>query len=152
MAKRRVLTGNDTHIINGRILKDFVNGDCVIHEFSEDLSSMVKGKNGNTIITYHPQGEIDKSTYKVMRGSDDHKFLLGIISEFRANPAGFALMTGESIKNIGDGSQNVAADTLILGAGIPKKLQNMKDNADGDATQAIVEIEITWGEITETIS
>lgn len=152
MSTRRVSVGSDSHIINGRLLTAFAHEDCVVHEFSEDISAMVKGKNGNTIITYHPQGEFCKSVYKILRGSDDHAFLLNLKSAYQADPAGFVLLTGESTKVIGDGSGNRGNNSLNFSAGTFRKFSGMKDNASGDPTQAVVEFEITWGEVVETIS
>lgn len=131
------LTGKDTIIIAGRVLNDFADGDTCKLDYPNDLSVMKTGKNGNTIYAYQYSGLQCTVELRVLLGSTDDGFLNGLLSLFNQNPPAFTLMTGEFIKNIGDGNGNIKPISYVLSGGAFKKQVPAVENADGDTNQAI---------------
>lgn len=131
------LTGKDTIIIAGRVLNDFADGDTCKLEYPNDLSVMKTGKNGNTIYAYQYSGLQCTVELRVLLGSSDDAFLNGLLSLFNQNPPSFTLLTGEFVKNIGDGQGNITPVSYVLSGGAFKKQIPAVENADGDTNQAI---------------
>jgi len=145
MGKVVSLTGKDTHKINGRILNDFADGDCVQIEYESDLVAAKKGKNGNTIYAVNETGKMSKATYRLLVGSADDKFMNALLQTFVNDPAAFTLMTGESVKRTGDGAGAITPVTYAMTGGLIKKQPSVKDNAEGDTEQASVTWEVIFG-------
>ena len=132
------LTGDDTVQLNGVTLVDFADGDTAVLDFPNDLANVKTGKDGNSIYALNNTGRQCTFVLRLLRGGADDKFLLSLFNQWLNNPAGFALLTGEFIKNIGDGQGNITQDIYQLSGGIFKHSQNAKENAEGDVEQAIV--------------
>ena len=145
------LTGKDTISINGRILNDFGDMDTAHLTFPNDLMVVKTGKNGNAIYAFNAPGQQAEIVLRVLRGSSDDKFLNGILSQQRADPSGFVLMTGTFVKNLGDGAGNIQSDTYIMSGGVFKKQNEVKENVDGDTEQAISIYTMTFGNSPRTI-
>lgn len=131
------LCGQDTIKINGRILNDFADGDVAALSFPNDLSALKTGKNGNCIYAFNYSGRQCEMTIRIARGTPDDKFLNNLLSLFQNNPSAFALMTGEFVKNLGDGSGNITTDIYILSGGVFKKGVEATENAEGNTEQAV---------------
>lgn len=131
------LTGKDTIIIAGRVLNDFADGDTCKLDYPNDLSVMKTGKNGNTIYAYQYSGLQCTVELRVLLGSSDDAFLNGLLSLFNQNPPAFTLMTGEFVKNIGDGDGDIIPVSYVMSGGAFKKQVPAVENADGDTNQAI---------------
>lgn len=131
------LTGKDTIIINGRVLNDFADGDTCKLDYPNDLSVIKTGKNGNSIYAFQYSGLQCTVELRVLLGSSDDSFLNALMSTFINNPPAFSLMTGEFIKNIGDGSGDITPTSYVLSGGTFKKQVPALENADGDTNQAI---------------
>lgn len=132
------VTGKDTIKINGRILADFADGDTAVIDFPEDLATVKTGKDGNSIYAFNYSGRSCTVDLRLLRGGADDKYLNNLLALFKNNPSAFSLLTGEFIKNIGDGSGNIVQDIYILSGGVFKKNSSVKENASGDTEQAIV--------------
>jgi hypothetical protein len=145
------LTGKDTQKINGRILNDLADGDCAVLEFPNDLSVVKKGKNGNSIFAFNYSGDTCEVTIRVLRGTADDKFLNNLLALYTNDPAAFTLMTGEFIKNVGDGSGGITSDIYIMSGGVFKKRPGVKDNAEGDTEQAISIYNLIFSNAPRTI-
>lgn len=131
------LTGKDTIIVSGRVLNDFADGDTCKLDYPNDLSVMKTGKNGNTIYAYQYSGLQCTVELRILLGGTDDAFLQGLLSLFNQNPPAFTLMTGEFIKNVGDGDGNIIPVSYVLSGGTFKKQVPAVENADGDTNQAI---------------
>lgn len=131
------MTGNDTIIINERVLTDLADGDCVNLTFPDDIANLAKGKNGNTIYSLNESGKRAENVIRVIRGSDDDKYLNNLLTQMQANFAGFILMTGEFIKKVGDGKGTITNDTYILSGGIFTKQVEAKNNVAGETEQSV---------------
>ena len=138
------LSGDDTIIINSRIFKDLGDGDVGSIDFPNPISAVKTGKNGNSVYSYNSSGKQCDFKVKVLRGSDDDKFLNSLLVQQQANFSGFVLMNGEFIKQIGDGKGKVANDTYIMSGGVFEKQPGGKSNVEGDVSQAMIEYVIKF--------
>ena len=131
------LTGDDTIAINGTIFVDFADGDTAVLDFPNDITMAKTGKDGNSIFAFNNTGRQCTFVLRLLRGGADDTFLNSLFNLYVNNPAAFTLLTGEFIKNIGDGQGNITQDIYQLSGGIFKRGVNAKENADGDVEQAI---------------
>lgn len=131
------LTGNDTVTIDGRIFNNFGDGAIAELVFDNDLAVLKTGKNGNTIYALNNTGRQVMLTLRLLRGSSDDQYLNAKLLNQNTNFAGFTLMVGEFIKNIGDGAGNIQLDAYILSGGIFKRQVGASENSDGDTNQSI---------------
>lgn len=133
-------TGQDTITINDRPLNDLADGDCATITYPNQLMNVKIGKNGNAIYGVNETGRLAEFKVRILRGSGDDKFLNGLLAQQKGpNPQDFVLMTGELVKNIGNGAAAVAGDTTELSGGVFTKQPDVKSNVEGDPTQAVVE-------------
>lgn len=133
----QTLSGNDTVIINNRIISDLADGDAVLLDFPNDIAAAKTGKNKNSIYSDNATGEQCNVTLRVLRGTEDDKYFNALLTQQRANFASFVLMTGEFIKKLGDGKGNVLKDIYVMSGGIFTKRVGAKSNAEGDTEQSV---------------
>lgn len=131
------MTGKDTISISGTILNDLADANCVELTFPNEISTVKIGKNGNAIYGLNTQGQLAEVKLRVIRASSDDQYLNGLLSAQQNAYAQTTLLTGEFIKNVGDGNGNVAGDTYILGGGVFIKWPEAKSNVEGDSEQSI---------------
>ncbi len=81
---------------------------------------------------------------RIIRGSDDDKFLNELMQEMIADPAAFVLLDGQMVKRTGDGQGNVTFDTYILTGGVFTRQVPAKSNVEGDTEQAVVVYEFKF--------
>lgn len=131
------MTGKDTIRVNGRNLNDFVDGDTAVLTFPDDLVQGKTGKNGNTIYALQNTGLRAEVVLRVLLGSPDDKFLNDLLALMKNDFPAFALLTGEFIKNVGDGKGNITQSIYTLSGGVFKKGVEVKENASGDTEQSV---------------
>jgi hypothetical protein len=131
------LTGNDTVIINGTIFNDLADAACAALTFPQTLTTIKTGKNGNSLYAFNTSGKQCKLVLRVIRGSANDKMLNEQLSLYKQNPPAFTLMTGQLVKNVGDGTGNMVHDTYQLSGGIFENETDVSENADGDIEQAV---------------
>ena len=131
------MSGADTIKINNRSLVDLADGDTVVLTFPTELATLKTGKNGNSLYSINESGRQSEVVIRVIRGSADDKYLASQLSSMRNNFSGFILMTGEFIKQIGDGTGKVISDTYIMSGGIFSKQVEAKSNVEGDVSQSV---------------
>ncbi len=131
------MSGNDTIIINNRVLADFADANLAELTFPTDISSVKTGKNGNSIYGFNATGKQADVKLRIVRGSPDDRFLNGLQANQQNNFAGMVLLNGQFIKKIGDGQGNVTSDTYILSGGVFSKQVEAKSNAEGDSEQSV---------------
>lgn len=146
------MSGNDTLIIDQRVFTDFPNGDVGALTFPQGLVECKTGKNGNSTFALNNMGKQADHVIKLIRGSDDDKFMLSRLTGMQKNFPSFVLLQGSFTKNIGDGKGGVAADTYSLGSGAFVKLIEAKENADGDTEQNIAEYHLKWAKAIRIIA
>jgi hypothetical protein len=138
------LSGNDTVNINGTILADLADGNCVELTFPNDIANVKIGKNGNAIYGLNTTGQMSETKLRIIRGSSDDKFLNGLLVAQQNNFAGTVLAFGQFIKKIGDGQGNITSDTYILSGGIFIKIPEAKTNVEGETEQSISIYTLRW--------
>ena len=145
------LTGNDTVIINGRILNDFADGDVAKIEYPNEIMTVKRGKNGNSMFALNAPGEILDCEIKLIRGGADDQFLNDLLTEMKQNPPAFVLLSGEFVKNVGDGAGNIGQEIYNLNGGVFKKNPAVKENVEGETEQATVTYTLVFSDGTRTI-
>lgn len=145
------LTGKDLVSINGVNITDLADGDCAALTFPNELSNLKTGKNGNTLYAFNYTGRQCQLILRVIRGSANDKYLNQLLSIYKNDPAAFTLMTGNLIKNVGDGAGNIVNDNYTLSGGTFKKETEVKENADGDTEQAVAIYTLTFSNAPRSI-
>lgn len=146
------MSGDDTIKINNRSLVDLADGDVGALTFPEGLVDVKTGKNGNSLFSFKFQGRQAEETIRVIRGSDDDKFLQSLLTQMENNFVGFILLTGQFIKVIGDGQGNITNDTYVQQSGVFVKRVEAKSNADGDTAQSVAEYHLKWANAARVIA
>lgn len=131
------MNGNDTVILDTRIMKDFGDGDTTVLTFPNNVVEAKRGKNGNVLFALNSTGKVANVVIRVLLGSDDDKYMNSRLQEYLNDPASFILFTGEFIKRSGDGEGNVTNIVYQLSAGAIQKMVEGKENVEGDTEQAI---------------
>lgn len=139
------LSGDDTIVIGGRVITDLGDGDVAELSYPTELINVKTGKNGNSIFAFNNTGEQCDLRLRVLRGSDDDKFLNSEVAALRNDPAGYVVLDAQLVKRIGDGGGVITNDTYILGAGVPTRNVGAAENAEGgtDQSLAIYEFKFT---------
>lgn len=131
------LVGSDTININGVLVTDLPHGEVAKLTYNSDIATVKTGKNGNAIFAKNEVGNQATLELKVLRGSGDDKRLNTQLSLYNTSPTTYTVMSGEVIKNIGDGAGGVSKDTYLLTAGVITKRPEVISNVEGDVEQAI---------------
>ena len=136
------LAGSDSLVLMQHIFNDFADGDTIDLDFPNGIASVKKGKNGNALFALNTQGQIGVLKLGLVRASADDIFLLKFLNLQNQNFAGTVLLSGQYVKNIGDGAGNITADTYLLSGGIFQKQTPGKENVEGNTDQAKTMYEI----------
>lgn len=131
------LSGSDTINLNNRVLADLADGNCVELTFPNDIANVKTGKNGNSIYGLNESGKQCEVKVRVLRASDDDKFLNGLLVQQQANFAGTILLIGQFVKKIGDGTGAITSDTYVMSGGVFTKQVEGKNNVEGDTEQSV---------------
>lgn len=139
------LTGADAIQLDGRVLADLAEGDCVVLTFPNDLATVKASKNGNTIYGFNETGRQVDLTLRLLAGSADDKYLNSRLAEQRSDFSSFALVTGSFTKRVGDGAGVISSAVYECSGGIFKKQIDAKSSAEGDAEQSVAVYSISFG-------
>lgn len=131
------LTGADTLVLAGRVFADFADGDNFAVTYAADIAGVKRGKDGNTIYAQNATGPQATMTLRLIRGSDDDRFLNALLFVQQDDFASFVLLEGQYVKRVGDGLGNITHDTGNLFGGVFKKIPEAKSNVEGDTEQSI---------------
>lgn len=131
------LSGNDTITIIDRILTDLADGNCVELTFPNEIAVPTIGKNGNAIYGLNTTGQMTEVKLRILRGSGDDQYLMGLLNQQQLNFAGTVLITGEFIKKMGDGLGNITSDTYLMSGGVFTKIPEGKTNVAGETEQSV---------------
>lgn len=145
------IAGNDTIIINERVMTNFANTDVGMLEYPNEKATVVTGKNGNAVYSPNSTGEQGNLTLRFLRGTADDKYLNGLLINQFADFPSFVLMTGSFIKRMGTGTGETFNDTYILSGGIFTKNVDVKSNVEGDVEEAITIYTMQFARVTRTI-
>ena len=129
------LTGNDTLIIQERVIKDMADGSIVEIAYQNDRVAVTTGKNDNTIYAEDRTGSNAALTLRVIRGSSDDRWLNGLSIEQNRDLPSFKLLRGSFSKRIGDGYGQITYDNYILIGGVFQKYPDTQENLQGETEQ-----------------
>lgn len=131
------LTGSDVIKINNRVFSDLADGDAVTVTFPNDIAALKTGKNGNAIYAKNETGNQVDVVIRVLRGSNDDRYLNNEINMLKNDFSAYILLNAEFIKKVGDGQGNITNDTYLLTGGIPSKQVEAKTSAESDTEQSV---------------
>jgi len=138
------LSGQDTIIINGRVINDLADGNCCELTYPTEIAAVKTGKNGNSIYALNTTGKQADLKLRLVRGSDDDKFLLNLLNNQQNDFPGFTLLTGQFVKKLGDGAGNLTSDVYNVSGGIFTKQVQGVQNVEGDTGQSTAEYEMKF--------
>ena len=147
------VTGNDTLILNGKVIKEMADGSTVTITFDNDAIGMSTGKDDNTIISDNRQGSNATLELRLMRGGKQDAYFNGLsISQSRDLPS-FPLITGSFSKRIGDGFGNVKFDNYVLLGGVfQKRAPQVNENLQGETDQGVSVYTIKFAKATRSLA
>lgn len=131
------LTGQDTIVIDDRVLADLADGNCVEITFPNELAAVKTGKNGNAIYAENMTGQNADLKIRVLAGSPDDKYLNNRYMQQINDFSSFILVTGEFVKKVGDGSGNLTSINYSASSGVFTKGVEAKNNVEGDTEQSV---------------
>ena len=129
------LTGNDTLILQERVIKDMADGSIVEIAYQSDRVAVTTGKNDNTIYAEDRTGSNAVLTLRVIRGSADDRWLNGLSIQQNRDLPSFVLLRGSFSKRIGDGYGEISYDNYILIGGVFQKYPDTQENLQGETEQ-----------------
>ena len=140
MSQVFTLCGDDTITLNGHNLINFANDTVAQLTFNSSVSTMTIGKSGSAIVATNEQGKSAELTVRIMRGSDDDKFLNAAFITQKKDLVNADLINGTIVRHIGQGISggSVARETTVLTGGIFTKQPDNQINISGDAEQGVV--------------
>lgn len=132
-----VITADDTLTLYGRVFNDFADNDVSSITYNDDLVTLKTGKNKNTIFSRNEPGNNAMAVIRLIRGSDDDRFMQAKLAEVNGYFPSVILCSGQFVKNLGDGAGNVSRDVYNLAGGTFTRQVDGKENVNGDGEQGI---------------
>ena len=137
MANMTNFCGNDTLELDGRLINDFADGDCVVATFEGEEAGIIDGKNGNKIITYTP-GHL-QVVIRVLTGQETERFLLLKNSQQKADNASYVGFSCNFTKKMGDGTGKTKKINITGERGFCKSIAGATTNSSNDASNGVAE-------------
>ena len=135
-----------------RILQDIADNDVITITYPNDLSTISTGKNGNSLGAHNEQGRIAEHGLRIVKGSDDDKFLNSIISDWLNKSDNFSPFNMEFTKVIKDGTGKTSFDTTDLFFGLPVKQVEVSSNLAGETEQVVSVYNFRYGNSKRSIT
>ncbi len=129
------LTGNDSLIINDRVITEFSDGSTIELAYQNDRVGVSTGKNNNTVFSDNRQGSNAVLTLRIIKAGKDDKFFNGLSILQDKDLPGFPLMNGSFTKRVGDGSGKVTFDNYVLLGGAFQRFPDIQENLNGETEQ-----------------
>ena len=146
------LTGNDTLIINERVITNLADGSTITINYDNDSVGISTGKDDNTIYSDNRQGSNASLELRLVRGSEQDIYFNGLsIQQSRDLPT-FTLMQGSFSKRVGDGFGNVKFDNYtLLGGVFTKRAPQVTENLNGETDQGVSIYNITFATASRSL-
>lgn len=151
MSQVVAMTGNATIKINGRVLNNLANGDCLKVTTPNDIMAVKTGKNQNSLFALNAPGNQGEVEIRLVRGSDDDKFMQSLYGSMVIDPPSFVLMVGEFTQRLGDGTGDITNDVYSCTGGVFKKRPEMMENVEGETEQAVTLWTLLFSVVTRSI-
>ncbi len=146
------LSGNDSVILNNRPIVDLADETVAELTYPNEIASVKTGKNGNSIFGYNTSGRQSDLKLRLIRGSNDDKFLNNLLTQQNNAFEQTVLMIGEFIKVLGDGAGGISNDIYITSGGVFVKQVEAKSNVSGDTEQSVAIYEIKFSNTIRAIT
>lgn len=144
------ITGQDTLVLNSVVITDFAEGTVSNLTFPNEIAKSKTGKNGNSIIAQDYQGYNADLVLRIMRASSDDINLNSQLTQMLANFPGFVTISGQFVKQLGDGQGNTVNDIYNLGGGFFTKQVEVETNAEGGTDQSVSVYHMKFVNVTRT--
>lgn len=131
------LTGNDTLILNDKIMDGFADGTTIELSFPNDKIGKSTGKNGNTVISSNKQGDNATLTLRFVKTCDSDIYLNGLSILQDNDLPSFSLINGTFAKRIGGGQGKANFDNYVLLGGAFQKNPDVQENLNGETEQGV---------------
>ena len=145
------LTGNDTIVLQGKVLTDFADGDVAELKFNNDLVEVVNGKNDNAIFALSAKGKMGELTLKVLRGSPDDLLLNAQINLMLLDFPSYVLLNGSFTKRIGNGFGLSTADLYLAKGGVISRIADVTSSSDGKTEQGISTYVVKFSKVIRVV-
>lgn len=145
------LTGNDSLIINDKVITEFTDGSTIELAYQNDRVGVSTGKNNNTVFSDNRQGSNATVTLRIVRGGKDDKFFNGLSILQDKDLPSFPLMNGSFTKRIGDGSGKVTFDNYVLLGGAFQRFSDAQENLNGETEQGTAVYTIVFAKIQRAL-
>ena len=145
------LTGNDTLVLNERVIKGYTDNSTIEIAFQNDRVGVSTGKDGNTVFATNEQGWNATLTLRIIRGSADDKWLNGLSVQQGQDLPSFKLFNGAFSKRVGNGFGKVTYDTYTLLGGAFSKYVDTQENLVGDTEQGTAVYTITFAQVKRSV-
>ena len=146
------LAGNDSLILDGELILDGADNDCVVLDFPSETAVVSRGKNGNTLFTKNEQGKLANVNLRVVLNGKTDKYLVNKLSQFSNDPTSFALITGTFTKRTGDGKGNLTKKVFDLSGGVIVKNAGTVDSTVGNIESVVSVWQLTFANCDVTIN
>lgn len=146
------LTGNDSLILNDRVIKELSDSSTIEISYQNDRIGMSTGKNNNTVIAENRQGLNATLTLRVVRGGADDRWLNGLSIQQDKDLPSFNLINGSFTKRIGNGQGSVKYDNYVLLGGAFNRFPDVQENLVGDTEQGTVVYTIMFAQCQRGLS
>lgn len=147
----QAMSGPDTLSINNTLIPDLADGDAIDLKYDTDISTVSRGKNGNSLFAENQKGFVGTMVIRLVRGSASDTFLNGLLSQQSLNFPGFVLMFGSYVKKVGDGKGNIVTDEYVLSGGVFQRPIDGKTNVEGDTNADVSVYNIKWSNAPRSI-
>ena len=146
------LTGNDTVILNERVIKDMADGSIVEIAYQNDRVGVTTGKNDNTVFAENRTGSNAVLTLRVIRGSEDDRWLNGLSIEQNKDLPSFSLLRGAFTKRVGNGYGSISYDNYILIGGAFQRYPDTLENLQGETEQGSTVYQIVFAKAERALN
>lgn len=147
------LTGNDSLIINERVINNLADGSTINITYDNDSVGISTGKNDNTIFSDNRQGSNASLELRLVRGSAEDIYFNGLSIQQSRDLPSFSLMQGSFSKRIGDGFGEVKFDTYVLLGGVfTKRAPQVNENLNGETDQGVSIYNITFASASRSLT
>lgn len=144
------ITGADTLTIAGTVINDFADGEISNLTFPNDRAKLKTGKDGNSLWAQDVQGFNADLVLRLMRGSSDDIMLQNMMTQMDQDFPSFVLLTGQFVKNMGDGLGGTLNDTYNLSGGAFTKGVEASTNVEGGTDQSVSVYHIKFARAVRT--
>lgn len=147
----QTVTSNDTLVLNDNVFNDFTTGDTSAITFPNDLITVKLGKNDNALYALNAQGKVATGVFRLAVGSSDDQFLQAILTASQSDFPSTKLLAGTFAKRVGDGAGNITVINYALSGGVITRIPDVKENVEGDTSQAEVVYNLKFAKAIRTI-